>query len=58
MAHFQAAAIVDDHRPDGAWPVVGRVNFNSYSVRYREGLDLVLRNVNCAIAGGEKVRQL
>ena len=47
---------MDHCRPDQGWPFAGQVNFNSYSVRYREGLDLVLRDINCAIAGGEKVK--
>ena len=29
--------------------------FDKYSVRYREGLDLVLKQVECSITGGEKV---
>lgn len=51
----EAPAIVNHYRPDPGWPFAGQVNFNSYSVRYRQGLDLVLRNINCAIAGGEKI---
>lgn len=31
------------------WPESGRLEFQNFGVRYREGLDLVLRNVNVHI---------
>ena len=37
------------------WPEKGKVAFENYKVRYREGLDLVLRGITCEIQGGEKV---
>ena len=37
------------------WPVEGKVQFERYSTRYREGLDLVLKQISCDIRGGEKV---
>ncbi|XP_033248599.1 multidrug resistance-associated protein 1 isoform X5 [Drosophila miranda] len=37
------------------WPEEGRVEFQNFQVRYREGLDLVLRGVSFNITGGEKV---
>ncbi|CAH1406916.1 unnamed protein product [Nezara viridula] len=37
------------------WPQEGKVEFIDYKVRYREGLDLVLRGINLAIKGGEKI---
>lgn len=37
------------------WPQEGMVTFNNYCTRYREGLDLVLKNINCKISKGEKV---
>lgn len=40
---------------DPAWPTEGQVEFKDFEVRYREGLDLVLRGVNVSIAGGQKV---
>ncbi|PIO76790.1 putative multi drug resistance-associated protein [Teladorsagia circumcincta] len=40
--------------PDG-WPRDGEVSFESYSTRYRPGLDLVLREVTIHISPGEKV---
>ncbi|XP_065898603.1 multidrug resistance-associated protein 1-like isoform X2 [Dysidea avara] len=51
----EAPAIIYDHRPPHNWPSTGRVQFEQYSTRYREGLDLVLKEVTCNIRGGEKV---
>ncbi|KAK7488019.1 hypothetical protein BaRGS_00020764, partial [Batillaria attramentaria] len=42
-------------RPPGDWPDTGTVNFLNYSTRYRPGLDLVLKGLNCHIQGGQKV---
>ncbi|KAF9150253.1 Multidrug resistance-associated protein 1 [Linnemannia schmuckeri] len=40
----------------GAWPPRhGAIEFVNYSTRYREGLDLVLRNVSFKVGAGEKV---
>ncbi|KER28839.1 hypothetical protein T265_13503, partial [Opisthorchis viverrini] len=37
------------------WPTAGEVFFDKYSTRYRPGLDLVLRNINFHVKGGERV---
>ena len=37
------------------WPTTGKVTFKNYSTRYREGLDLVVKNINVTINPGEKV---
>ena len=37
------------------WPEHGRVEFRNFQVRYREGLDLVLRGITFVVEGGEKV---
>ncbi|KZC08998.1 Multidrug resistance-associated protein 1 [Dufourea novaeangliae] len=37
------------------WPMQGHVVFKDYKVRYREGLDLVLRGLSFSVNGGEKV---
>jgi len=42
-------------RLDKSWPERGDVEFDQYSVRYREGLPLVLNNVSFSIRGGQKV---
>ena len=33
----------------------GEIKFEDYSTRYREGLDLVVRNISLSIKAGEKV---
>lgn len=40
---------------DKAWPVHGQVEFNNYKIRYREGLDLVIRGISLSVKGGEKI---
>ena len=37
------------------WPSRGDICFNNFKVRYREGLDLVLKGINCDIRSTEKV---
>ncbi|XP_071329266.1 ATP-binding cassette sub-family C member 3 isoform X2 [Trachinotus anak] len=46
---------VEDKKPPPEWPMEGNVQFQDYSVRYREGLDLVLRNLTLSVKGGEKI---
>ncbi|XP_041075962.1 ATP-binding cassette sub-family C member 3-like isoform X1 [Polyodon spathula] len=51
----EAPWIVPDKRPPEDWPTHGKVEFNDYSVRYREGLDLVLKSLTLQVKGGEKI---
>jgi ATP-binding cassette, subfamily C (CFTR/MRP), member 1 len=37
------------------WPENGKVEFRDFQVRYREGLDLVLKGISFTVQGGEKV---
>ncbi|KAF9987959.1 hypothetical protein BGZ75_010223 [Mortierella antarctica] len=37
------------------WPKRGRIAFVNYSTRYREGLDLVLKNMSFSVEAGEKI---
>uniref|UniRef100_A0A8C8ZV65 Multidrug resistance-associated protein 1 n=1 Tax=Prolemur simus TaxID=1328070 RepID=A0A8C8ZV65_PROSS len=46
---------IQETAPPSTWPQVGRVEFRNYGLRYREDLDLVLKNINITINGGEKV---
>jgi hypothetical protein len=52
----QAAWDIDATRPVIGWPREGHVQYDAYSTRYRPGLDLVLRDINCDIKQGEKAR--
>ncbi|CAH1105174.1 unnamed protein product [Psylliodes chrysocephalus] len=54
-AQQEAAWEVPHKNPPSTWPSVGTVAFKNYSVRYRPGLDLVLKDVDFEIRGGEKV---
>ena len=36
---------------DASWPQAGKISLENYSTRYREGLDLVLRNISADING-------
>ncbi|XP_022900245.2 multidrug resistance-associated protein 1 isoform X2 [Onthophagus taurus] len=46
---------IPNKQPTTDWPSKGMVEFRDYAVRYREGLDLVLKGVNFTVTGGEKV---
>ncbi|XP_055860701.1 multidrug resistance-associated protein 1-like isoform X2 [Biomphalaria glabrata] len=51
----EADWIVPNKRPHPTWPSHGLVQFKNFSVRYREGLSLVIRGMTITIQGGEKV---
>ncbi|KAL6451454.1 YCF1 Metal resistance protein YCF1 [Candida maltosa Xu316] len=51
----EAPEIIPDHRPAQDWPNKGIVNFRDYSTRYRENLDLVLKNISFSINSSEKI---
>jgi ABC-type multidrug transport system fused ATPase/permease subunit len=51
----EAPPVVASERPASNWPERGDIVFRDFSVRYRDDLELVLRNINVDIAGGEKV---
>ncbi|KAJ8967485.1 hypothetical protein NQ314_002799 [Rhamnusium bicolor] len=46
---------IPNKNPSPSWPENGSVEFRDYSVRYRPGLDLVLKGVNFHVNGSEKV---
>lgn len=43
-------------RPPDSWPDKGALEFRDVFMRYRKGLDPVLKGVSFTIAAGEKVR--
>jgi ABC-type multidrug transport system fused ATPase/permease subunit len=51
----EAKWIDEQNRPPANWPQNGAVQFESYTVKYREELDPVLKNIDCTISAGEKV---
>ncbi|NXV48363.1 MRP3 protein, partial [Uria aalge] len=51
----EAPWIIEGKSPPEDWPSKGELEFVNYSVRYRKGLDLVLKGLNLHIRGGEKI---
>ncbi|XP_052614436.1 ATP-binding cassette sub-family C member 3 isoform X1 [Peromyscus californicus insignis] len=51
----EAPWVVEGNRAPKGWPTCGAVEFRNYSVRYRPGLELVLKNLTLHVQGGEKV---
>jgi ABC-type multidrug transport system fused ATPase/permease subunit len=49
------AARILPHRPPLNWPSKGAIVFQNLSLRYREGLPLILENVNIEINANEKI---
>ena len=54
---IEAPAILPNNRPPKDWPQQGYVEVDSYSVRYRPGLDLVLKSITCQAKPSEKVHK-
>lgn len=42
---LEAASVVEENRPDPTWPQQGTIQISGLSMRYREGLRLVLEDV-------------
>ena len=51
----EAPYSMPEQDPKDGWPNYGEINFVDYKVRYRPGLELVLKGVDCKIRRGEKV---
>ncbi|XHG00182.1 hypothetical protein AWENTII_003647 [Aspergillus wentii] len=51
----EAPEVVFKNRPGIGWPAQGAVSFKNYSTRYREGLDLVLKDISLDIKPHEKI---
>ncbi|KAM9999110.1 hypothetical protein ACTFIZ_002674 [Dictyostelium cf. discoideum] len=51
----EAPQIIDDCRPSPDWPINGSIKFDNLVMRYREGLDPVLKGITCEIKAKEKI---
>ena len=51
----EAPAFVPENRPVSSWPQKGGIKFEHYSTKYRDNLDLILRDINLDIKPQEKI---
>ncbi|BFZ59390.1 ATP-binding cassette glutathione S-conjugate transporter ycf1 [Saitoella coloradoensis] len=51
----EAPRVIEENRPSPSWPSKGDLVFHKYSARYRDGLPLVLKDINVAIKAREKI---
>lgn len=51
----EAPHVIGDTEPSPQWPTQGEVIFDNVSFRYKEGGDLVLRNISLHLQPGEKI---
>ncbi|KAK0420356.1 hypothetical protein QR680_014630 [Steinernema hermaphroditum] len=51
----QEAAAESDNTPSDDWPQNGTIEFQKVSLRYRDGLDLVLKEISLKVTAGEKI---
>ncbi|XP_041062098.1 multidrug resistance-associated protein 1 isoform X2 [Carcharodon carcharias] len=51
----EARWIIRNNRPPETWPAEGKIEFVNYGLRYREDLDLALKDITVSINGGEKI---
>ncbi|GAA5978963.1 hypothetical protein JCM5350_004190 [Sporobolomyces pararoseus] len=51
----EAPLEIPEKQPSPDWPQTGSIKFDHVAARYREGLDLVLKDVNFEINAGEKI---
>jgi len=51
----EAPVDVPENDPPQEWPENGVIKFENYQTRYREGLDLVLKGIDCTILSSEKI---
>ncbi|KAJ2080855.1 hypothetical protein H4R24_002771 [Coemansia sp. RSA 988] len=51
----ESAAIVEDNRSKDSWPEHGALEFKNYSARYRDGLNLALKDLTFSVLPRQKV---
>ncbi|KAJ2499985.1 hypothetical protein GGH96_003096 [Coemansia sp. RSA 1972] len=51
----EAPEVIEDRRPVATWPNQGMIEFKDYSTRYREGLNLVLKELSFRVLPNQKV---
>lgn len=58
MEYPQEPKCDSQHLIPNEWPYRGEIQFDDYSLQYREGLELVLKRLTFTIRSSEKVRHL
>ncbi|KAJ1994241.1 Canalicular multispecific organic anion transporter 1 [Coemansia spiralis] len=51
----EAPRVIEDNRPPENWPSCGLVEFKSYSMRYQDDLDDVLKGLTFSVRSNEKI---
>eukprot|EP00698_Gefionella_okellyi_P000239 TRINITY_DN1020_c0_g1_i1.p1 TRINITY_DN1020_c0_g1~~TRINITY_DN1020_c0_g1_i1.p1 ORF type:complete len:1346 (-),score=399.84 TRINITY_DN1020_c0_g1_i1:1124-5134(-) len=51
----EPAGVIETNRPPANWPSEGTVTFEKASMRYRDGLPLVVQDLSVQFKGGEKI---
>ncbi|KAK8776949.1 hypothetical protein V5799_029711 [Amblyomma americanum] len=51
----EAAWEIPEAKPPVEWPQGGEVQFRDYATRYREGLELIIKDITVSVHPGEKV---
>ena len=46
---------IENNRPPANWPDKGRIEFKDYQLRYRTGLDLVIKGISLVIEPNQKI---
>lgn len=54
----EAAWEVQNETVPENWPSKGEIAFQDFKVRYREGLELVLKGISFDVQGGQKVNEI
>ena len=55
MLKSETSDDAEEKKPSTEWPTSGEVEIKDFSMRYREGLPLVLKGINCHIKPKEKI---
>ena len=51
----EAALVLKHNRPSATWPSLGQIQIKNLEMRYRAGLETVLKGITLDIEAGEKV---
>ncbi|XP_063790448.1 multidrug resistance-associated protein 1 isoform X2 [Pseudophryne corroboree] len=51
----EAPWTIEQTAPESNWPHEGKIEFQNFCLRYREDLDMALKNINVTVQGGEKI---